>query len=752
MNSYLVYRASFYLMMTAAAIALCADPSNSRFGWLPPLLVAAGGLAAFLTVDRDPRLSLPQGIAKALALGTLGLLYLEYSMDDSELVRSLGHWLIALQLVKYFLPKTALDDWFLFLVGLMQVLIGSVINTGDQVGIWLFVWALLAVWVLGQFFLQREARRFAEPSPTGPDAVSAPLREDPYAGLFDRPYFMATLRVMALTLALGFLAFLLIPRQSRMSPSRYGQTAAQHLTGFDEEVALGQLGEILENETPVMTVEFTDLERNPIPPPTEPLWRGVTLNHYEKGRWRRQTNRALQALRYVAPSQLSHRNAFRQAIKLEPNDSPTLFAIRPFLAMRSRGHPPPSINTVDGTAFRHDLRGTYDYEVISDPDASATQISESPPSDARLEGILLAIAPDLKERLRRIAEPLVEDLPSEGREGVLIRGQALESYLLDPRNFGYSLQMTRVDASIDPVEDFLVNRREGHCEYFASALALMLRSIDIPSRMVNGFKGGDWNDITQTMTVREKHAHSWVEAYAGVNDEGEPIWFVFDPTPGTERERSIAQMGGLAARLRVVTDLVRHVWIFYIQGYNAERQSRLLYEPLGMLARGVRALAIGGWTAIAGAAAALFHFQNIRSLISVKGFVVSFLLLLALVYLARLCAWLFRGFLSWWRGPGEDAQGATAGILFYRRLAQLLAEYDLERSPAETQNEFARRAFRFLSGRGTGIQDMAESPQRIVDAFYQVRFGHLDLPPETLAELERRLDALEAVLKPSEGS
>lgn len=753
MNSYLIYRASFYLMMTVAAIALCADPSNSRFGWLPPLLVAAAGVTAFLTVDRDPKLSLPQGLAKALALSTLGLLYLEYSLDENELVRSLGHWLIALQLVKYSLPKTALDDWFLFLVGLMQVLIGSVINTGDQVGIWLFVWAILAVWVLGQFFLQREARRFAKAPPTSPGAVLAPSREDPYAGLFDRPYFMATLRVMALTLALGFLAFLLIPRQSGLSPSRFGQTSSQHLTGFDEEVALGQLGEILENETPVMTVEFTDLDRNPIPPPSEPLWRGVTLNSYENGRWRRQTSRSLRLLQIMPNAMLTQHNAFRQAIKLEPNDSPTLFAIRPFLGLRSsRGVPPPSINTIDGTAFRQDLRGTFDYEVISDLDANAPQSGESPPSDNRLEEILLGIAPELKERLRRIAEPLVEGLPTDGPDAILARGRALEGYLLDPRNFGYSLQMSRVDSSMDPVEDFLVNRREGHCEYFASALALLLRSIDIPSRMVNGFKGGDWNDITQTMTVREKHAHSWVEAYAGVNDDGQPIWFVFDPTPGTERERSIAQMGGLAARLRVVTDLVRHVWIFYIQGYNSERQSRLLYEPLGMVARAVRALAVAGWAAISSAAVALFHFKNIRSLISVKGFVVTFLLLLTLVYLAKLCAWLFRRVLAWWRGPDEDAQGATAGILFYRRLAQLLAEYDLERSPAETQNEFARRAFRFLSGRGTGAQDAAESPQKIVDAFYQVRFGHMDLSPETLAELEQRLDALEAVLRPSEGS
>ena len=72
-----------------------------------------------------------------------------------------------------------------------------------------------------------------------------------------------------------------------------------------------------------------------------------------------------------------------------------------------------------------------------------------------------------------------------------------------------------VDPTLDPVVDFLVNRKAGHCEYFASALTLLLRSVGIPARMVNGFKGGDWNDLAQVLYVRQKHAHSWVEAYLG---------------------------------------------------------------------------------------------------------------------------------------------------------------------------------------------------------------------------------------------
>ena len=116
--------------------------------------------------------------------------------------------------------------------------------------------------------------------------------------------------------------------------------------------------------------------------------------------------------------------------------------------------------------------------------------------------------------------------------------------------------MESIDHRLDPVEDFLVNRKSGHCEYFASALALLLRSVNIRSRVVNGFKGGDWNELTETLNVRQKHAHSWVEAYVGLRTPDRiPIWITLDPTPAAERKQSIAQVGGIAGNFRPLTDL-----------------------------------------------------------------------------------------------------------------------------------------------------------------------------------------------------
>ncbi len=243
MNSILIYRASFYVMLTVATMILCGEDTDSRLDWLLPMAVAAAGIYAFFTVDQSRRGGLPRDLANFLAVGTLGLLYLEWRSDDTQVIRCLGHWVVYLQLIMCVLPKTAEDDWFLFLLGLTQVLIGSVINLGDMVGVWLFFWAMLAVWVLGLFFLQREVRRFQTESRAG--AVSDQPDADPYRGLFDIPYLGTTLRALVLTLLMGGLVFLLLPRQAGATRTRSSGTMAKHLTGFDDEVKLGQLGDIL---------------------------------------------------------------------------------------------------------------------------------------------------------------------------------------------------------------------------------------------------------------------------------------------------------------------------------------------------------------------------------------------------------------------------------------------------------------------------------------------------------------------------
>ena len=336
----------------------------------------------------------------------------------------------------------------------------------------------------------------------------------------------------------------------------------------------------------------------------------------------------------------------------------------------------PHLSTNDGTLFRPDARsGDYEYEVISDADASASQPHESQPGES--DRLLRTVPADLLPRLREIALPLVADIETEGPEGVEARARKLEAFLRESGQFSYTLEMDVINRSVDPVEDFLVNRKKGHCEYFASALALLLRAVDIPSRMVNGFKGGDWNELTETMNVRQKHAHSWVEAFIGLGPDKLPIWITLDPTPASERTESIAQVGGLAGNFRPFTDVIRHVWVFYIVGFDGERQNRLLYAPDALIIQEVRNQYVTLGQFLRKWFKRLFHFPTISAFISIRGFIVSFVILTVAAGLANLSFRSGQRLLSWLRGNSRSATSLTAGVLSYRRLVQMLSAYDL---------------------------------------------------------------------------
>jgi hypothetical protein len=308
--------------------------------------------------------------------------------------------------------------------------------------------------------------------------------------------------------------------------------------------------------------------------------------------------------------------------------------------------------------------------------------------------------------------------------------------------------MAVVDPTIDPVEDFLYNRKEGHCEYFASALTLMLRTAGIPARLINGFKGGDWNELAQVFSVRQKHAHSWVEALIGQTEgpRPRPIWRPLDPTPARQREASVASVSGIAARFRFATDYFRYLWVFYVVGFDADRQQRLIYGPIKALFSEARRGFVLMGQAIRHSLIWLLDFPNTQSLFSARGLLAIALVLalgfLALAVLFRLTRWLARRL----KPGGDDTADLGTGVAIYRRLVQLLAEAGLSRPSAETPREFARRAAETLGSQGN---ELAGVPLFIVEAFYRVRFGHHSLAPAELHDLEAHLDALEAALKPA---
>jgi transglutaminase-like putative cysteine protease len=755
MNFRAIYRVSFYLMLFFATVVLSVDAGDqNRLSWLYPVVVALAAFAAYFTVDRNPEFGLSQNAANALAMASLAPVFLEYFYDENLLMLALGHWFVYLQLVMMFRPKTTREDWYLFLAGLVQVVLGAVISQSDIVGMALAAWGLCALWILGLFTLLREFDR-GRPLP-GTSVTPAHDPASPYPGLIDWPFILAATRVAAMTIALGGFIFLVMPRRGTGGSTVAGEPLGKHLTGFDDEVTLGQLGEILENDSVVMTVELlNEKTREKIPPDGERLWRGVSLARYERGRWRKMSAQRTIAFPIGAASQLPESSLVRQQIKLEPTDNPVLFGLRPIIRADSLNRrPPPEFNQVDGSLRRQDNRPTsLEYVVISvetpkDPTVVLPQPREQFPMPRTYEQ-LLSMPPELKTQLKAIALAQLEGVDLADRKAV---GQKLEWYLRDSGQFHYTLVMEVRDSSLDPVADFLINRKEGHCEYFASALALMLRSLDIPSRLVNGFKGGDWNNLAGVLNVREKHAHSWVEVLLADQPDAlgdPPMWMTLDPTPGLERTESISHVGGISPGFRQFTDFIRYLWTFYVVGFNFERQQRFLYQPIRALfleaQNGFRMMGMGlkaafGW---------LFHFPDPSSFISWRGFIVTFVGLTFLVILARIAFFVVSRIRRRWALARSAEASLAVGVLCYRRLVALLEELGLERPPAETPREFARRAAGFLAGHGSGNESVADVPPLVVDAYYRIRFGQADLDAQASSHVENRLDALEARLRPA---
>ena len=116
----------------------------------------------------------------------------------------------------------------------------------------------------------------------------------------------------------------------------------------------------------------------------------------------------------------------------------------------------------------------------------------------------------------------------------------------------------------DPVSVFLFERRAGHCEYFATAMVLMLRTLGVPARPVNGFLGAAYNEFGDFYSVTEGQAHSWVEVYFPIYG-----WVTFDPTPAVER---MPAGGGFFDTMALWFDALRLRWYKWVVEYDLEKQ------------------------------------------------------------------------------------------------------------------------------------------------------------------------------------
>jgi protein-glutamine gamma-glutamyltransferase len=494
--------------------------------------------------------------------GGLAFFFTEWYALGVSLVTVTLHFVFFAASLKLLRRKTSRDWIWLFVVTFCQVLMtaGMMVSTTFLLLVIIYLFAATSAFIA--YEMRRSASAFASNNPSR--LVTVEYRkgndrrpvESPRLGSL--PVFSAC--ALAAILLLAAPIFLAMPRVSR-GFTRTGMLRGEALSGFSDSVRLGEVAQIKLNPQVVMRVRVKFLRGTG---PRTLRWRGVTLDNYDGQTWNctgkpAGLKRGVDGF-HLGDSEWGYGDT-EQRFFLEPLAIDTVFAAPqprlitglPDLA-RDQGD---GLWTAPHDYYKLDYTAFSDTSEVSD-ERLAAENSRAYPSEIQRRYLQL---PDNHDR--RIDE-LAADVTRGATTNIEI-ARRVEKFLSS--YYGYTLDLRRVEDG-DPVADFLFNTRQGHCEYFASAMVLMLRSRRVPARLVNGFQTGEYNEAADVYTVRQSDAHSWVEVYFP-REGHNGLWVAFDPTPDAGRS---AYGGGLAAWLRHRREAMEMFWLEHVVGFDANKQ------------------------------------------------------------------------------------------------------------------------------------------------------------------------------------
>ncbi len=336
---------------------------------------------------------------------------------------------------------------------------------------------------------------------------------------------------------------------------------------------------------------------------------------------------------------------------------------------------------------------------------------------------------------------------------------ALEDYLATSKIFTYSLlPKVNRENGIDPIEDFATNHRTGHCQYFASTLAIMLRSLGLPTRIVVGFRPGEYNEIGNYFVVRQRHAHSWVEVHLDrdqiqENTLGIPewstggIWLRLDPTPQGEGSNAGGSLRN-ASQSGQSLEAFEQLWKDGFMDFDASSQPEAIGAfgasgdgLVAMLLRSIERVTLQLQSrSLGGGGISTENWFSWRGGVFASGLAIA-----GLITFRILSRFRWRNIRFQRRDELLDSKRyhRTSWLLF-RRMLKALSRVGLHRKPYQTPLEFVeasqiwldRNGFLWPSGKG-GLRSF-------IEAIYSTRYGSADeLSPEICQSFDATIRALE---------
>jgi transglutaminase-like putative cysteine protease len=727
------YRTALFFLVLSSVLALVATGKlDAISNIVAPLLILFKGIRWWRGYPAELRqTTATRFILAYMLIIPADLLFFSRSLAEGNgnptiyaALLAAVHFLLFVMVLRLYSAVTDRDAIFLAMLAFAALLAAAVFTVDTHFLFFFLAFLLFAV----ATFVGLEIRRGAA------GAVFPPLQARSAAeSRFHRALALAVLSVALGGVAFGSLLFFFFPRFSAGYLARGGFQPSL-MSGFTDNVELGQIGQIKQNTSVVMRVRTGS-------PVNYPMlrWRGIALSNFDGKRWSNsEPNRKIQSPAQDGWINLASRKDFEAprateiqfTILLQPIASDALFA--PAQVVRLRGN-----FLSEATTYYSSVRNSV---LLLDSTGSIFNTSHSF-SQIRYEG--LSILPQSRPAQARSAGSVY---PQEIRDTYLQLPQALdpripefakritaaarnpfdkavamESYLRD--NFTYTLNLTAKPGA-DPLAHFLFETRAGHCEYFASGMAIMLRTLGIPSREVNGFLPGEFNDVAGDYIVRASDAHSWVEAYFPGSG-----WVTFDPTPAAAGDAA-----GLFSRMALYFDWFQLNWNEWVINYDFSHQVQL--------ARNVRQ----GSTDWAGITRRKFERMKRRGMNGLTGWQAAHPWLSIVFPIALVCAlvvlrfdWI-RAALRWatlsWQvrhAPAERTNPQLASRL-YAELLRLLEKRGLARPITQTPLEFATSC---------RLQSELASPLlEFTELYAQARFG--DKPCDSF-RLHALLEQIRAV-------
>lgn len=705
------------VLVVAGAGVTALSLSLASPGWLLAVVALFG--ARLLLAALQPTWVLRRGHATLAASAVAVGFFAEVVATGSFLIPA-AHFLLAIQLIFLSQERSARNYGLICVVSLVHLMLAAVLSVDLMFGVCFLVYLPAAVAALILLNLKAEVDRYGLPAAVPGRPLSLCRRMLGAIGF-----------VVAAEFALTIAIFLYFPRFGiqlfQLRPVQKGPA----LSGFGDRIQFGDLGRILENAQTVMSIRLLQ-DGQVVDGGMLPLrWRATAHDLYENASWStsqyfgRSVHQPLHPDRGYTPFLLPGPGpVITQEITLEPVNTRVLFYLPHLVRLRTAT---PNLESIFWHAASRTAsspgRSSVSLRYIATsrvPMWSSEQLRRQrpgwapparPQSDEAIELVnCLQLPNSIGERTRALAQKIVAGIPAPA---FYDRARAVEAHL--KAHYDYSLETWAARPGVDPVEDFLFERRRGHCEYFASAMAILLRTLGIPARVATGFSGGEWNEFGQFYVVRQRHAHAWVEAYIpSVRD-----WVAFDPTPLGQAMPQPPT--GWLARLDSRLAHLRLLWNAYVVNYSSQEQRGLMLAATNLLTR--ISDAVPSW------AARLIVLDAGWGDPSVSGLVALCLLVGLVAGVVFLARWLLRR----WRGrAGRPTVPGEPAVAFYRRMEAILRRHGFRRRAEITPREFAAE----VVARGGD----AFAPAAIVaEAFGRVRYGRHRL---NRAEREQVSEAL----------